>query len=111
MRKVSLLVFAALFAVSTAFATGTEPTSDKNPKSVHEQVAELLKDPNFRVTHDITAEVTLMVNKENEVVVLDVDTNEEFVSKFIKDRLNYETLETQTAGVQFTVPVRIVPGA
>ena len=111
MKKVILVAAVALFTMSTAFATGKKPTTEKKEKSVSEQVAQLLEEPAFKVTEDITATVTLMVNKDNEVVVIDVETQEEFVSNFIKSRLNYEILETQRIGSQFTVPVRIVPGA
>lgn len=110
MKKVNLLVLVALLSLSTVFATETEPTSDEKGKTVTQQVATLLSEPGFEVKKDLTAQVTLMVNKANEVVVIDVDTTEEYVAAFIKSRLNYEKLNTQKIGSQFTVPVRIVPG-
>lgn len=109
MKKFNVLLVVALLAVNTAFATGTEPTSDKKEKTVTQQVATLLEKPEFEVTQELTAQVTLVVNEENEVVVISVDTNQEYLADFIKSRLNYETLDTTTIGTQFKLPVRIVP--
>jgi len=109
MKTVNVLMVAALLTVNTAFATGTEPTADKKEKTVTEQVATLLDKPEFEVTKELVAQVTLMVNNKYEVVVLSVDTDEEYLADFIKSRLNYEKLSTRTIGSQFTLPVRIVP--
>ena len=111
MKTLNVLMVAALLTVNTAFATGTEPTTDNKEKTVTEQVASLLDKPEFEVTKELIAQVTLMINNKHEVVVLSVDTDEEYVADFIKSRLNYEKLSTRTIGSQFTLPVRIVPGA
>ena len=111
MKTLNVLMVAALLTVNTAFATGTEPTTDNKEKTVTEQVASLLDKPEFEVTRELIAQVTLMINNKHEVVVLSVDTDEEYVADFIKSRLNYEKLSIRTIGSQFTLPVRIVPGA
>ena len=56
--------------------------------------------------------ICLTLNKNNEIVVLSVDSNELYVENFIKSRLNYKELPSlfSTKEKTFKVPVRVVAG-
>lgn len=106
--KTGLLVVAFAFSSVLFASTNSE---DKRAKSVEatEEIGKLLKNPGFLVEDDITANVIFTVNKENEMVVLSVDSKNATVESFIKQRLNYENLPVALRNGEktFKLPVRI----
>jgi hypothetical protein len=68
-----------------------------------------LQSPSFVIEKDIVASVTLTINKNNEIVVLSVDTDDDTLERFVKSRLNYSELPSNaiTKEKTFIVPVRL----
>ena len=91
MKQLKTLLLAVLITTSSVLSASNE---DKKADSVviTEEIGKLLKDPSFLVDKDIVADVTITLNKNNEIVVLSVDSNELYVENFIKSRLNYKEL-------------------
>ncbi|MEM7185184.1 MAG: hypothetical protein AAF466_00890 [Bacteroidota bacterium] len=102
------IVFALVLLVGTAvYANNTVPKKIKNLDATHE-IAQMLEKPDFKLDHDTKAKVTLRVNKEGELVVLDVDTENALVESYIKGRLNYQKLENNLEqGKDYMLPVVI----
>ena len=108
MRKTSLAFFAAaLFVVGTVTAGPTENV--KPSKNLSTQIHKMLKSNSFDVESDLIADVRFTINKEGEIVVLSVDTEDAALEGFVKGRLNYQKvdLENSKEGRLYTVPVRI----
>ena len=105
------LFMAVIFALSTAYASATEPVNNEKPKTISQEVSNLLQQPGFEVERDLFATVTLMVNESNELVVLEVKTLSPSVQSYIKSRLNYKKVDLATPGSEIVLPVRIVPAA
>lgn len=108
MKQLKTLLLAVLITASSVLSASNE---DKKADSVviTEEIGKLLKDPSFLVDKDIVADVTLTLNKNNEIVVLSVDSNELYVENFIKSRLNYKELPATFTSKErtFKVPVRV----
>lgn len=108
MKQLKTLLLAVAITASGVLAASNE---DKKADSVviTEEIGKLLKDPSFLVDKDIVADVTLTLNKNNEMVVLSVDSNEQYVENFIKSRLNYKELPATFSSKErtFKVPVRV----
>lgn len=109
MRKMNqFLAAVALFAVVNVSASSTpEPV---NPtKTLATQIHEMLESNTFNVSEDLTAKVQFTINKDGEIVVLSVDTEDEALEGFVKRRLNYKKVELNNfrEGKKYTVPVRI----
>jgi hypothetical protein len=108
MKQLKTLLLAVLITASSVLSASNE---DKKADSVviTEEIGKLLKDPSFLVDKDIVADVTLTLNKNNEIVVLSVDSNELYVESFIKSRLNYKELPATFTSKErtFKVPVRV----
>ena len=106
----SLLLVAALVA-SSVLSASTVKEKANSESTIHLEIGKLLKNPDFDVNHEIKADVTLTLNKNNELVVLSVDSEDQTIDGFIKGRLNYHELPAalQTAERTFVVPVRVTP--
>lgn len=105
--KVLLLVVAITFS-NVLFASTDRPT-EKEPKTLTEEIQDLLKHPNFTTTENMQANVTLMLNKNGELVVLAIDSESKIAKNFIKRRLNYKKLDVDVENLNktFVVPVLI----
>lgn len=108
MKTMKSIVLALVLLVGTTMYA-TDPVV-KNIKKVDptNEISKMLEKPQFELEHDTKAEVTLRVNKEGELVVLDVETESTLVESFIKNRLNYKKLENNLEqGKDYTLPVVI----
>ena len=74
---------------------------------VKEEIQSLLKKPNFKIDRDTTTLVTFMLNKKNEVLVINVETENELIDSYVKNALNYKKLKTNTTKKLFKIPVKI----
>ena len=105
--KMLLLVVAITF--STVLSASTDEPTAKEPKSLTEEIQDLLRNPNFTPNSDLQASVTLMFNKNGELIVLAVDSDSKTAKRFIKRRLNYKKLDVEAENLNkpFVVPVKI----
>lgn len=109
MKSIKSIALALALLTGTLVSAATEPVVKKETKPCSEQIADLLESPQFEVETEISAYVTFMLNDNNEIVVLDVETENEQVERFVKARLNYQEIQTNLeTGKQYNVPVRIV---
>lgn len=109
MRKISLVLVAAmLLSTGSIFANDVK---DNDPsESLSTQITKILSNNHFSEAEiDMSAQVRFTVNKEGEIVVLSVDTENAALESFVKGRLNYRKVETVNLkeGKLFTVSVRI----
>lgn len=103
---ITVIVF-SLF-VTTAFAnSSTETTSSEE---LREEVSELLGSHSFSdLDKSIEAEFSFIVNRDNEIVVLSVDTKSKGVETFVKRQLNYKKIHVVglRTGKVFKMPITI----
>ena len=93
MKSIKLLLLLVTFSVGT-FASTTPKDNPSNGQNLVKEVTQLLDAPNFKITEDLTAQVTFMLNKNNEIIVVSVDTDSKGVEDYVKSRLNYKKLKT-----------------
>lgn len=106
-NSIKTILLAAVIATSSVLSATTEPVENADPTTITQEIGKLLKNPTFEVEKDVLANVTLTVNKNNEIVVLSVDSDNEHVVNYIKSRLNYNKLSTNVNAQTYKVPVRI----
>lgn len=106
MKKLSLILFAFVLLFGTSISTAAADL-EKDKKTVSQELGAFLKDANFDLETDINATVTFLINDENEIVVLTVDTVDDDIERFIKSRLNYKKLlqNQLVAGEEYQVPI------
>ena len=92
MRKVKILFFAllaGLFFVGTAYAT----TSGLSPESsLRAEIVDLIDHPGSDLLdgQSIVANIRLMVNDDDQLIVIDSGTTDPKLDAFLKSKLNYK---------------------
>lgn len=108
-KTVKTLVLVATIATSSLLSASTNPTETATTVSINETVKSLLKNPEFQLNEEVNVMVTVFINDNDEMVVVDIDTDTKVVEYYIKGRLNYKKLTKEAIGYRksFKIPVRI----
>ncbi len=109
MRKISVMLVAAML-LSTFSIFAKEANANDPAKELKKQVERLLNGFSENASeNDQTATILFTVNRENEIVVLSVYTQDYKLEKFVKDRLNYHRINSERVieGRRYTIPVSI----
>lgn len=105
-KLISVLVL--LFSMNTLCAF--TPDVDPGKSKVVAELTSLLQRPGISSSqHDLQARVYFMLNRANEIVVLEVEAEEAEMEAYIKGRLNYRKLKCKDLkpGMEYMVPVRV----
>ena len=108
MRNLKICVLALALIFGTSMFAGTTKDSNK-PYAVVEQVSRLLKHHEFKLQEDVSLEVIVTVNKDNELVGLSVDPKNYNLKNLILEKLNYKKVEgaVDTLIKEYKIPGRI----
>ena len=116
MKTFKTMVLAVAIICGTALnANTTEPTeptakttSKAVKKAMNRELGNFLSDPNFEITDTILVDVSFTVNKNNEVVVLNVDSDDTSIERLLQGRLNYRKLDSKALiGQTYHVPAKL----
>lgn len=96
MRKLQMLALALVIGVSSAFATTTsfKPDPELLKKEIRSQIAELLEDVDFSIEEAKTVNLTFTFSSDGEIVVLNIDTKDRDVVRYIRECINYKKIQT-----------------
>ena len=110
MRTLKMLVLVVAITFSSVLTASTDPIEKADPASITETVSDLLKNPNFKISEEVSAMVEIFINQNDEIVVLSVETDNKTVASYIKSRLNYQKLSKDAIGYtkSFKIPVKLV---
>ncbi|MUU78110.1 hypothetical protein [Winogradskyella endarachnes] len=108
MKTLKMLTLVVAIAFSSVLSAGTNPTKKAESTIITETIGSLLKNPRFHLESDAHIIVDFFVNKDNQIVVLSVDTDNTVIENYIKGRLNYRKLpKTAIKTNRFKIPVMI----
>jgi len=106
MKKIKL--FALAFVIGTAGLFATELVNPTPKKEIRTQIVKLLKTPRFAVPNDIELTVTFTFSSEGELVVLDVDSNNRDVLKYVRKHMNYKKIQNPgERDKMYTMPIKL----
>ena len=108
MKTIKILLLVTVFSFGQLITANTTPNSEP-ATTISGEIEKLLENPSFDVDQDLTATVKLVINDNNEMVVLSVNSENSELDGFIKSRLNYTKLSSQLSSGKKTylVPVTI----
>ena len=106
MKKLIIVVAISMLSITKSFANNEV----KGPEqTLRNEIATLLKSPEFTVENELMAKIEFTVNNKGEIVVLTVDADDSVVESFVKARLNYKKVdaELKPSSKIFKVDLRI----
>lgn len=90
------ILLVSVFTVSSTIANNPNPIESK--KILRSEIVSLIGDNiPLEINKEVNAEISFVLNKNNEVVIVSVDSHHENLDAFIKSKLNYKKLFTRTA--------------
>lgn len=93
MKKLFVLVFVA-FVSTSVFSTNENPEKQE----IRTKIVQLLGNPDFLVDEKVKTTVDFLINKNGEIVILNVDCNTPKIPYYIKNKLNYKTINKNFNG-------------
>ena len=108
MKTIKMLLLVVAITFSSVLSASTAPKNAET-NAIVTDVYERLENPSIILEKETLANVTITVNKNNELVVLSVDSENQDIVEFIKSRLNYSkiSVELYDKSKTYIVPVRL----
>jgi hypothetical protein len=111
MKTLKTIITIIAISLSTVFsvaATEKEPTNTN--KSLRTELVSLLGDKiPLDIDRSYSAEISFIVNNNNEVIVISIDSKVSSFVKYAKTRLNYKKINTKNIkkGEVYRMPIKI----
>ena len=108
MKKLAVLFFTIAMSATTTFANNGDDKRKEEVKVLRTEIVKLLGSYNSGL--NAKAEVTFMLNRNNEIVVLSVASNSKEAQSFVKRRLNYRKVKEAKGQAMkiYKLPIKIV---
>ena len=109
MNTIKTLILAILITFSSQVSAITDnPVNDL--ELVSQQIESLLKDSETTIYDDIVVTIKFEVNKNNQIILISNDSNNNDITKFIKTRLNLKDISIdKTSAYRFySIPVKFL---
>ena len=97
MKMIKSFAFAIMTTIifsASAMATNTPATPSSEKEQLRTEVLEFIQHSDLEEV-DTKARISFMVNSQNELVVLKVNTDNTYVERTMKSELNYKKVKTQ----------------
>ena len=107
MKKLAVLFFVFTMSVTTTFANNDDDKR-KEEKALRTQIVKLLG--NYNSNETVKADVTFLINKKGEIIVISVDSRNRDVERNVKSALNYQYVKKIAAKPMkvYKLPLKIV---
>ena len=95
MKKLAVLFFVFAMSATMTFANNDIDKRKKQGTSLRTEIVKLLG--NYKVEQTETAEVSFMINRKGEIIVLSVESQNEDLENYVKAALNYHSVKKTVA--------------
>ncbi|MHA7056418.1 hypothetical protein ACWGOQ_0004310 [Aquimarina sp. M1] len=107
-----LIVFAVAILASTQIFANDKNTKETNEQKLRSEIAFLLEKPQIQLDcNEINADIEFILNAKGEIVILNVDSEKEAVTYYVKNRLNYKKVHSdikKTGNKVFKLRLKVV---
>ena len=103
-----------LLTVVLGYSSNDDPTViKKRLENVRAQITDFIDKPDLTGidTREIEATLHFVINKESELVVVYVDSTNDFADGFLKERLNYKKVENNLLRGPYSMKITIRNGS
>ena len=115
MKNLKTIIAVVAISISSVFSatakTGTEPTSENAKTVLRTEIVSLLGNHSYDLLDKtLEAQVSVMLNNQNELVVVSVDSKSETITNFVKIKLNYKkvTVKGISKGTVYRIPLKMI---
>jgi len=114
MKNLKLIIAILAISISSVatVSANTEPTTGpvEVKTDLRAQIVSLLGNHNYELKNQtLTAEISVMLNNKNQLIVVSVDSKNNQLENFVKSRLNYKKVSVKELkkGTIYRVPVKL----
>ena len=109
MNAIRFLTLTLTLALATFTVIDAEAKNepDSPDELLRDKITQLVRNPDLKLVpiHEREVTVEFVITRDNKIVVLDVDTYNEVLEKYIKEKLNYHQIAVK--GIRKMMPYRI----
>lgn len=108
---IAVVAIGFLTILPTSANTSTEPTSKDSKTILRTEIVSLLGKHQLELPNTkLEAQVSVMINNQNELVVVDVNSKNETITSFVKSKLNYKKVSAKglTKGTVYRIPLKMI---
>jgi hypothetical protein len=108
--KTIIAIIAISISSVVSVAASTEPATKEAKTILRTEIVSLLGNHQFDLEDTILeARVSVMLNNQNQLIVVSVNSKSETVSNFVKSKLNYKTIDVKgiEKGTIYIVPLKM----
>lgn len=94
MKKLKLFLLALAVSSGSVLMAGTNEDDNRDTKMLKAEVEGLLEGPEFAIVGKLVAYVSFSINQNNEIEVLSVEPNDDFIKDYVEERLQNRKLKS-----------------
>ena len=110
MKKIRLSFLLIVLGIGMNFTATANPGEEKNLLGLKTQIQDLLKKypHKFPLEKDLVSKVEFVINDRNQIIIVNVDTEDPALLSYVQGRLNYKIVKHNLANPtqKIVVPIR-----
>jgi hypothetical protein len=108
MKKLAVLFFVFAMSVTTTFANNDIDKRKEEGKALRTEIIKLIG--NYNPEKTVSADVSFMINRKGEIIVLSVTSSDRDLENYVKAALNYQSVKKVAAKRMkvYKLPLKIV---
>ncbi|MFN0728600.1 hypothetical protein [Polaribacter gochangensis] len=110
MKKVIVLFLGLTLSTTVLFANNDNPITDAK-NQLRTEIVKLLGNNKFPLTTKFAkAEISILLNSKNELVIISVESQNSLLESYIKRKLNYKKVKTTVLSKMkiYKMPIKII---
>lgn len=109
---IAILAISIASVLPASANTNPDPINKDAKTILRTEIVNLLGSHEFNLKNKtLEAQISVMLNNENELVVVGIKTNDESVSNYVKTKLNYKKIDVKgiKKGSVYRLPLKMTP--
>jgi hypothetical protein len=108
---IAVIAFGLLTVLPTSANTNTEPSNKEAKTILRTKIVSLLGNHSYDLSDKtLEAQVSVMLNNKNELIVVSVNSKSETITNYVKSKLNYKiiTVKGISKGTVYRIPLKMI---
>ena len=97
MNAIRFITLTCALVLFTAISVDAKNEPESPDKQLREKIVELIRKPDLKLVpiHERDVSLEFIITRDNKILVLDVDTFNPILEKYIKQKLNYRQISVK----------------